>query len=72
MWSNSLGYCNLLFYCLSSKLLIFTKNLSNLIFLSVHNWTQEDTLQWLSDFVELPQYEKNFRDSNVNGTTLPR
>ncbi|KAI1238231.1 hypothetical protein IHE44_0012949 [Lamprotornis superbus] len=38
----------------------------------VHNWTQEDTLQWLSDFVELPQYEKNFRDSNVNGTTLPR
>ncbi|XP_040412403.1 stromal interaction molecule 2 isoform X1 [Cygnus olor] len=38
----------------------------------VHNWTQEDTLQWLSEFVELPQYEKNFRDSNVNGTTLPR
>ncbi|XP_027498545.1 stromal interaction molecule 2 isoform X1 [Corapipo altera] len=38
----------------------------------VHNWTQEDTLQWLSEFVELPQYEKNFRESNVNGTTLPR
>ncbi|XP_068799328.1 stromal interaction molecule 2 isoform X1 [Struthio camelus] len=38
----------------------------------VHNWTQEETLQWLSEFVELPQYEKNFRDSNVKGTTLPR
>ncbi|XP_006027562.2 stromal interaction molecule 2 isoform X2 [Alligator sinensis] len=38
----------------------------------VHNWTQEETLQWLIDFVELPQYEKNFRDSNVKGTTLPR
>uniref|UniRef100_A0A8D0GF36 Stromal interaction molecule 2 n=1 Tax=Sphenodon punctatus TaxID=8508 RepID=A0A8D0GF36_SPHPU len=38
----------------------------------VHNWTQEETLQWLIEFVELPQYVKNFRDSNVKGTTLPR
>ncbi|XP_075786728.1 stromal interaction molecule 2 isoform X2 [Pelodiscus sinensis] len=38
----------------------------------VHNWTQEETLQWLVEFVELPQYEKNFKDSNVKGTTLPR
>ncbi|CAD7675833.1 unnamed protein product [Nyctereutes procyonoides] len=38
----------------------------------VHNWTLEDTLQWLIEFVELPQYEKNFRDNNVKGTTLPR
>ncbi|KAJ7327130.1 hypothetical protein JRQ81_016889, partial [Phrynocephalus forsythii] len=38
----------------------------------VHNWTQEETLQWLIDFVELPQYEKNFRENNVKGTTLPR
>ncbi|KFO21673.1 Stromal interaction molecule 2 [Fukomys damarensis] len=38
----------------------------------VHNWTVEDTVQWLIEFVELPQYEKNFRDSNVKGTTLPR
>ena len=44
------------------------------LFLSfvVHNWTLEDTLQWLIEFVELPQYEKNFRDNNVKGTTLPR
>ncbi|XP_036083471.1 stromal interaction molecule 2 isoform X4 [Rousettus aegyptiacus] len=38
----------------------------------VHNWTLDDTLQWLIEFVELPQYEKNFRDNNVKGTTLPR
>ncbi|XP_062991189.1 stromal interaction molecule 2 [Elgaria multicarinata webbii] len=38
----------------------------------VHNWTQEETLQWLVEFVELPQYEKNFRENNVKGTTLPR
>uniref|UniRef100_A0A6J0SM42 Stromal interaction molecule 2 isoform X1 n=1 Tax=Pogona vitticeps TaxID=103695 RepID=A0A6J0SM42_9SAUR len=38
----------------------------------VHNWTLEETLQWLIEFVELPQYEKNFRENNVKGTTLPR
>ncbi|XP_051822104.1 stromal interaction molecule 2 isoform X2 [Antechinus flavipes] len=38
----------------------------------VHNWTLEDTLQWLIEVVELPQYEKNFRENNVKGTTLPR
>ncbi|XP_071982084.1 stromal interaction molecule 2 isoform X2 [Engystomops pustulosus] len=38
----------------------------------VHNWTEEETLQWLFEFVELPQYEKNFRENSVKGTTLPR
>ncbi|XP_053314326.1 stromal interaction molecule 2 isoform X2 [Spea bombifrons] len=38
----------------------------------VHNWTEEETLQWLLEFVELPQYEKNFRENSVKGTTLPR
>lgn len=32
----------------------------------------EDTVQWLKDSVELPQYEKNFRDFRVTGNTLPR
>lgn len=39
---------------------------------SVHNWTMEDTVQWLKESVELPQYEKNFRDFHVTGNTLPR
>ncbi|XP_029112034.1 stromal interaction molecule 2 isoform X1 [Scleropages formosus] len=38
----------------------------------VHNWTMEDTIVWLRESVELPQYEKNFRDFRVNGNTLPR
>ncbi|XP_067298049.1 stromal interaction molecule 2 isoform X1 [Pseudorasbora parva] len=38
----------------------------------VHNWTQEDVLRWLREFVELPQYEKGFRELRVNGNTLPR
>eukprot|EP00079_Xenopus_tropicalis_P017115 XP_004916816.1 PREDICTED: stromal interaction molecule 2 [Xenopus tropicalis] len=38
----------------------------------VHNWTEEETLQWLLEFVELPQYEKNFRENSVKGTALPR
>ncbi|XP_037620846.1 stromal interaction molecule 2 isoform X1 [Sebastes umbrosus] len=38
----------------------------------VHNWTQDDVVRWLKDFVELPQYERNFKDFKVNGNTLPR
>ncbi|XP_043096278.1 stromal interaction molecule 2-like [Puntigrus tetrazona] len=38
----------------------------------VHNWTQEDVLRWLREFVELPQYEKSFKELRVNGNTLPR
>lgn len=39
---------------------------------SVHNWTQDEVLRWLKEFVELPQYERNFKDFKVNGNTLPR
>ncbi|XP_073698960.1 stromal interaction molecule 2 [Garra rufa] len=38
----------------------------------VHNWTQEDVLWWLREFVELPQYEKGFKELRVSGNTLPR
>uniref|UniRef100_A0A4W4HPH6 SAM domain-containing protein n=1 Tax=Electrophorus electricus TaxID=8005 RepID=A0A4W4HPH6_ELEEL len=38
----------------------------------VHNWTQEDVLRWLREFVELPQYDQNFKELHVNGNTLPR
>uniref|UniRef100_A0A3Q0S6J4 Stromal interaction molecule 2 n=1 Tax=Amphilophus citrinellus TaxID=61819 RepID=A0A3Q0S6J4_AMPCI len=35
----------------------------------VHNWTQDDVLHWLKEFVELSQYERNFKDFKVNGNT---
>ncbi|XP_034532490.1 stromal interaction molecule 2 isoform X2 [Notolabrus celidotus] len=38
----------------------------------VHNWTVEDAVGWLKESVELPQYEKNFRDFRLTGNTLPR
>ncbi|XP_017281312.1 stromal interaction molecule 2 [Kryptolebias marmoratus] len=38
----------------------------------VHNWTQDEVLRWLKEFVELPQYERNFKDFRVNGNILPR
>ncbi|XP_037553681.1 stromal interaction molecule 2 [Nematolebias whitei] len=38
----------------------------------VHNWTQDEVLRWLKEFVELPQYERNFKDFKVNGNILPR
>ncbi|XP_064481903.1 stromal interaction molecule homolog isoform X2 [Ornithodoros turicata] len=38
----------------------------------VHNWTVEDTIEWLVNCVELPQYVKTFEDNSVDGSTLPR
>ncbi|XP_067121400.1 stromal interaction molecule homolog isoform X1 [Centruroides vittatus] len=37
----------------------------------VHNWTMEETIEWLVSSVELPQYVKNFQENAVTGTTLP-
>lgn len=52
----------------------FCLNLSPFLvsLVSVHNWTQDEALRWLKEFVELPQYERNFKDFKVNGNTLPR
>eukprot|EP00062_Callorhinchus_milii_P004998 gi/632943998/ref/XP_007887261.1/ PREDICTED: stromal interaction molecule 2 isoform X1 [Callorhinchus milii] len=38
----------------------------------VHNWTVDETVNWLIYFVELPQYAKNFQESNIRGVGLPR
>ncbi|KAF8782443.1 stromal interaction molecule homolog isoform X2 [Argiope bruennichi] len=37
----------------------------------VHNWTVDQTVEWLITQVELPQYEHNFRNNGVNGAVLP-
>ncbi|CAK9815646.1 Stromal interaction molecule homolog [Anthophora quadrimaculata] len=38
----------------------------------VHNWTIEQTSEWLSSNVELPQYVPTFIQHRVTGATLPR
>lgn len=38
----------------------------------VHNWTVDQTIDWLSNCVELPQYVENFLQHKVTGANLPR
>ncbi|XP_047120810.1 stromal interaction molecule homolog isoform X1 [Schistocerca piceifrons] len=38
----------------------------------VHNWTAEQTAEWLATNVELPQYIPTFIVNRVTGATLPR
>ncbi|XP_067640177.1 stromal interaction molecule homolog isoform X7 [Eurosta solidaginis] len=38
----------------------------------VHNWTMEQTTDWLAQSVQLPQYVELFRQHKVTGASLPR
>ncbi|XP_071056249.1 stromal interaction molecule homolog isoform X2 [Onthophagus taurus] len=38
----------------------------------VHNWTVQQTVEWLSVCVDLPQYVPNFIQNKVTGAALPR
>lgn len=38
----------------------------------VHNWTADQTADWLVHFVQLPQYVPNFQMNGIDGTKLPR
>ncbi|KAF5302355.1 hypothetical protein FQA39_LY10394 [Lamprigera yunnana] len=38
----------------------------------VHNWTTEQTSEWLAINVELPQYVHGFLQHKINGAMLPR
>lgn len=38
----------------------------------VHNWTVEQTAEWIGVFVGLPQYQDKFNQLVINGTYLPR
>ncbi|KAI8428763.1 hypothetical protein MSG28_007444, partial [Choristoneura fumiferana] len=40
--------------------------------ISVHNWTAEQTVEWLTQSVDLPQYRSVFLQHKVTGATLPR
>lgn len=38
----------------------------------VHNWTVEQTTEWLTTSVDLPQYVPSFITHKVTGANLPR
>ena len=38
----------------------------------VHNWTTSDVEEWLTSYVELPQYSQVFRKFRIDGRSLPR
>ncbi|XP_078061125.1 stromal interaction molecule 1-like isoform X13 [Mustelus asterias] len=38
----------------------------------VFNWTGEEVIEWLINYVELPQYEEHFRKLRINGHDMPR
>ncbi|XP_078258059.1 stromal interaction molecule 1a isoform X2 [Rhinoraja longicauda] len=38
----------------------------------VFNWTGEEVIEWLINYVELPQYEEPFRKLHINGQDMPR
>uniref|UniRef100_A0A8C1R7F9 Stromal interaction molecule 1a n=1 Tax=Cyprinus carpio TaxID=7962 RepID=A0A8C1R7F9_CYPCA len=38
----------------------------------VYNWTVDEVVDWLIDYLELPQYAEAFRKLNFNGTSMPR
>lgn len=38
----------------------------------VHNWTVDETVYWLVNYVELPEYSQLFEQHSVNGSLLPR
>jgi hypothetical protein len=54
----------LILYLVELQLLYF-------IYFQVHNWTVEQTAEWLATSVELPQYVPNFMQHRVTGATLP-
>ena len=38
----------------------------------VHNWTTQQTVDWLVHLVQLPQYSAAFTQQNIDGSKLPR
>ncbi|OTF82883.1 stromal interaction molecule-like protein, partial [Euroglyphus maynei] len=39
---------------------------------TVHNWTVDQTVEWLNEIVELPKYQNVFETNAINGIVLPR
>ncbi|KAJ8028783.1 Stromal interaction molecule 1 [Holothuria leucospilota] len=41
-------------------------------FSTVYNWTVDETVQWLVECVELPEYAETFQNNAIEGSTLPK
>lgn len=39
---------------------------------NVYNWTIDETIYWLTQYVELPEYAQMFQERAINGSVLPR
>lgn len=39
---------------------------------NVYNWTIDETVYWLTNYVELPEYSTLFHERAINGSVLPR
>ncbi|CAF0721856.1 unnamed protein product [Didymodactylos carnosus] len=39
---------------------------------AVYNWTVDDVVDWLVNFVHLPMYVENFRRNQIDGRIIPR
>lgn len=37
----------------------------------MHNWTEEQTAEWVINIVGLPQIQEKFIAKRINGTVLP-
>ena len=61
-WKNSAGGCPLS--------LISATSFSRLSL--VYNWTNDEVVQWLTNYVQTPIYAENFRRNQVDGRMIPR
>jgi hypothetical protein len=50
--------------------ILFFKN--NFLILIVYNWTTDNVIDWLVNYVHLPMYIDNFRRNQFDGRMIPR
>jgi len=43
-----------------------------IFFVIVYNWTTDNVIDWLVNYVHLPQYVNNFRRNQIDGRMIPR
>lgn len=64
--------CYLMLMCCSHAALSISTLTVILLYSLVYNWTVDEVVEWLINYVELPQYAETFRKMNLNGSAIPR